>query len=274
MQEGDKDFDNNTSQTSKGKEKLGDSLDSLDAKFSLNLHKDNPKENSDDALSLKRKEKQSSLEELKKEIKKRDDSRLERYMDGIMGEKKTYGLRTDRHSPEILTKMLQNSGDMELAQMAQAVMSKPHEKITLDNYEESLKLLKEIRKGKKTWAYFKRGFFGIDAFFIAFSLIGVIGIPVYFIIKQRKKKERIRREGLSVLSVHDIDEFDDVDIDDISPHTTYYDREGANKRRKYKQSIQRQKQELYEQLDEKDRRRKDRIIDMMDKQYKEGDSVR
>ena len=62
------------------------------------------------------------------------------------------------------------------------------------------------------------------------------------------------------MSVHDLGVDDEIDIDDISVHTTYYDTDAIKRRIAQKNKIIREKEELTRELDDHDRLIKDRIL--------------
>lgn len=122
------------------------------------------------------------------------------------------------------------------------------------------KFRKDLRTSSKTWTYLKHGKLGIDAFMILFAIVGVFAIPTYHIMKQRKIKERLQSQGLAPVSVHDLSVDDEIDIDDISVHTTYYDTDAIKRRMAQKNKILKEKEQLTRELDDQDRITKDRIL--------------
>lgn len=257
----------------KGAKKM--KFDSLDQKFSLKLGKTSSRKSRDFGQgNLDRINTQSDLDQIKRELQKRDESRFERYMEGLSQKDDPIALRTDRHSPEFMIKLAQSTGDLEFLKTVQQHLDRKQERVLVENLEKAIQFHREMKTSKRTWSFLKRGFLGVDTFFIGFAILGLFAIPVYFIIKQRKRKEYMKKNGLGAFSVHDLDEYDELDVDDVSPHVTYYDTEEAKRRQSRMDNIKKQKAELYEVLDESDRRNKDRILGKMKKRYQEGSDLR
>lgn len=168
--------------------------------------------------------------------------------------------REDKFSPIFLNKLAERTGDLDLLQKVNANLDLKQEQFLVSHLIKTQKFRRDMRMSSKTWAYLKHGKLGVDAFMILFAIVGVIAIPTYHIVKQRKIKERLQSQGLAPVSVHDLSVDDEIDLDDISVHTTYYDTDAIKRRIAQKNKIIKEKEQLTRELDDQDRLTKDRII--------------
>lgn len=75
----------------------------------------------------------------------------------------------------------------------------------------------------RTLNYAKRGKLGIDLFLIAFAILGVAGLPIYFYVSGRKQRERrVKNRKLTPKQIRSLDEDSPVNIDEVSEQVIMY----------------------------------------------------
>lgn len=183
----------------------------------------------------------AEIQKIKAEMMLREEKKYEKYMDNVIKEE-IIERREDRFSPTFMNKLAEMSGDTELMQKVNTHLDKRQENFLMDKIVKTQRFRRDMRLGSKTWAYFKHGKLGIDAFMIMFAVVGVGLIPWYFINKQQKMKKRMEAQGLKPISVHDLDPYGEIDLDDVSVHTTYYDTDAIKRRLAKKNKIMKEKE--------------------------------
>ena len=241
------------------KEDDKDVLDSesskLDAKFSLQI-KVSKSGSSKEQL---RSQKGRDLEEIRKELAKRDEKLVQQYLRGM--EDKPVVMPNDKLSQDIL-QMTMGGHDRHMVQKAVDAINP---KISQQMIETIAKTERNKRLHKKygwTLSHLLRGKLGVDAFFVFFAFTAVVGIPVYYLYKQQRVKNFMRENNIAPISVEDLaeEEFKHLDLDDISKHVTYYNTSEYREQLRMKLQRSKEKEKLRQELYSSIEREKERYL--------------
>ena len=201
------------------------------------------------------------LAQIKRDLVKRDKEKLDRYMKGFQKSPLDYVKDDSPDSAFFLAKLAEKSNDLDTAQFAQTNITRDLERTALESHYKRQVFEKNFRRHSRTWAFLRSGFLGADAWLLGVGLLALVTIPSYFFMEQKKVRARMKKKGLSMVSVHDLDPFDkDIDIDDVSVHTTYYDVEGNRKRNEMAMKFVEAREKLDREVYEEERRIKDKLL--------------
>lgn len=196
-------------------------------------------------------QKEASLEFLRKEIARRDEAKIKQYMKDV--EAPPVSLPQDELTQRMLMSV-SSEFDQKSLERISAGMNPKISQMMLDTIIAKENNQRMQRVWGPTISALRQGRLGVDLFFIVFAFIGIAAIPTYYLMKQQKVKDFMRKQGISPISVEDLQEPANkgIDLDDISVHANYYDlreyRENLEKRLKVTMEKNKLKEELYGDL--------------------------
>lgn len=192
-------------------------------------------------------QKSKDLSQLKREAARRDEGLIKQYMSNMHD--KPAVLPKD----ELTQQVLSVAGEVFDAKQLEKLSNTLNPK-TMKMMTESVYKSEANRRFEKKWgpniAGLLRGRLGVDLFVITFAVGGLLGIPAYFLYKQYRVKQFMRERGIAPISVDDLSssKLKDVDLDDISVHVNYYDQSQLRSKLLTKVKVQKEVEDLQEEL--------------------------
>lgn len=226
----------------------------FDQKFQMQL-KDRPRGSKDEMKQQKSKD----INQLKKEMARRDEKLIQQYM--VNMHDKPAALPKDELTQQVLT-VASDVFDAKQLQKLSDVLNPKTTQMMVDTVFKNEANRRFERKWGANIAGLLRGRLGVDLFVITFAVGGLIGIPAYFLYKQHKVKQFMRERGIAPISVDDLNssKMKDVDLDDISIHVNYYDQSQLRQKLLTKVKVEKEVQELQEELYGSRERAKERSL--------------
>lgn len=204
-------------------------------------------------------QKSKDIEDIKRDLARKNDALTKQYMAGVY--EKPVTLSDDRLTQHLVESISENLDAKQIERISNGMNPKIAQ-MMVDTVIRRGKNERFARKHGPILSALVRGKLGIDLFLIIFAVTGLVGIPTYFLFKQKRVKDFMRRTGISPISVEDLDQAENrgIDIDDISKHVNYYDLTEDRRRIIAKRKIEHETKELEEELYGAAQRAKDEYL--------------
>merc|ERR1711976_637997 len=133
---------------------------------------------------------------------------------------------------------------MGMRELFSLVANEKHYDVQIRHMERKKSFRTINRKYGWTFSHFIHGKFGFDTLFLFFGIFGIALIPYYFWNKMQVRRKIMKLNDIDPSIIENLDEDSEIDIDDVSYHTTFVDMSELKKERK----IEREKKEVVNTL--------------------------
>ena len=185
----------------------------LDAKYSMSIW---------EGRKVETAKRTRDIEKVNRELDRRNEERVKNYMENLYD--KPAVLPKDQLSQHITQSVSEGLDPKSIERISEGLNPKIS-KFMVQSVMTKWKAEKMERKYGPVFGSFFRGKVGFDVFFVLFSVVGLVAIPSYFMVRQYRVREFMKANNIAPVSLEDLESEGNqgIDIDDISRHVTFYD---------------------------------------------------